>query len=85
MSFHNCSTLPIFITGYDAQSAAQHDEIALDVPNVTTDPSLRFSDAYGGTDPTWVLLSRDVTGKGKSWKSSLPPLQFRPTAAGRAV
>jgi hypothetical protein len=73
VSFYNCSTLPIFITGYDAQSAGQHDEIALGDPSVTTDPSLTFSDAYGGINPTWVLLSRDVTGKPGTWKYSLPP------------
>jgi hypothetical protein len=73
LSFHNCSTLPIFITGNDAQSAGQHDEIAVGTSGVTTNPSLTFSAAYGGIDPSWVLLSRDVTGKDDGWKESLEP------------
>ena len=72
-SFQNCTSLPIFITGYDAKSAGQHDEIALGMSNVTTDPSLTFSAAYGGISPGWVALSRDVTGKSDSWKNSLEP------------
>jgi hypothetical protein len=73
MSFANCSTMPMFITGNDAQSAGQHDEIALGVPNVNTDPSLTFSDAYGGVDPEWARLTRDVSGKDGTWKDTLQP------------
>ena len=72
-SFVNCSTIPLFITGHDAESAGQHDEIALGVPGVSTDPSLTFSGAYGGVEPAWVLLSRDVPGKKDTWKKSKQP------------
>jgi hypothetical protein len=72
-SFANCSTMPIFITGNDAQSAGQHDLIALGVPGVATDPTLTFSDAYGGVKPAWAQLSRDVSGKDGTWKNTLQP------------
>jgi hypothetical protein len=81
-SFTNCSTMPIFITGHDAQSAGLHDEIALGVPNVTTDANQTFSDAYGGVDPTWVQLSRDVSGKPDDWKRNLQPCSSGPPRLG---
>jgi hypothetical protein len=71
-SYQNCSTLPIFITGHDAQAAGQHDQIALG-QSPTTNPALTFSSAYGGVDPTWVLLHRVTPPNSRSWLDSAQP------------
>ena len=66
-SFTNCSSLPIFISGYDVREASQHDLEAL---GWLSSPN----NAGQTVNPAWVELNRDVPNKpGDGWYTGKAP------------
>jgi hypothetical protein len=75
ISFTNCSSLPIFISGYDVREAAEHDLEAL---GWVSSPNNNGQNV----NPAWLQLNRDIANKpGDGWYRGVAPCSS-PTPPG---